>query len=254
MCRSIGWPQRITILKKSITFQSMGRAFIGQVSNRDQWGVCQLRVWVKFWRFGNSIWAIVRMRKNSLISLRKAMSRIPIWQMRLAFWFISFLVNYGLVIVDGDDARLKQEFVPYLQRECEEQLIQKGSETTMEKLNDALQTKSKAQVNPREINLFYMGESGRQRIEKTKTGYGVVDTAISFSKQELIKEIKSYPERFSPNVLFRPIYQEVVLPNLVTVGGGSELAYWLQLRAVFSSFDLPIPMLKLRSSILLIGR
>jgi bacillithiol biosynthesis cysteine-adding enzyme BshC len=101
--------------------------------------------------------------------------------------------SYGLVIVDGDDARLKQEFVPYLQRECEEQLIQKGSETTVEKLNDVLQTKIKAQVNPRDINLFYMGESGRQRIEKTTTGYGVVDTAISFSKQELIKEIKSYP-------------------------------------------------------------
>ena len=88
--------------------------------------------------------------------------------------------------------------------------------------------------------------------KKSHNGYGVVDTAISFSKQELIKEIKSYPERFSPNALFRPIYQEVVLPNLVTVGGGSELAYWLQLSAVFASFDLPMPMLKLRSSVLLI--
>jgi bacillithiol biosynthesis cysteine-adding enzyme BshC len=161
--------------------------------------------------------------------------------------------RYGLVIVDGDNPRLKQEFIPYLQRECEEQLIQKGSETTVEKLNDALQTKIKAQVNPREINLFYMGELGRQRIEKTTTGYGVVGTAISFSKEELIKEIKSYPERFSPNALFRPIYQEIVLPNLATVGGGSELAYWMQLSAVFSSIDLPMPMLKLRSSALLIS-
>lgn len=161
--------------------------------------------------------------------------------------------RYGLVIVDGDDPRLKQEFAPYIQRECEEQLIKKGSESTVKKLNDALQTKIKAQVNPRDINLFYMGESGRQRIEKTTTSYGVVDTAISFSKKELIKEIKSYPERFSPNALFRPIYQELVLPNLVTVGGGSELAYWLQLSEVFASFDLPMPMLKLRSSVLLIS-
>jgi bacillithiol biosynthesis cysteine-adding enzyme BshC len=161
--------------------------------------------------------------------------------------------RYGLVIVDGDDARLKQEFIPYLQRECEEQLTQKGSELTVKKLNDALQTKMKAQVNPRDINLFYMVDSGRQRIEKTAIGYRVVDTEISFSKQELIKEIKSHPERFSPNALFRPIYQELVLPNLVTVGGGSEVAYWLQLSEVFSTFDLPIPMLKLRSSVLLIS-
>ena len=161
--------------------------------------------------------------------------------------------RYGLVIIDGDTPRLKKEFVPYLQRECEEELIQKGSQTTVEKLNNALQTKIKVQVNPRNINLFYMGESGRQRIEKTTTGYGVVDTVISFSKKELIKEIKSHPERFSPNALFRPIYQELVLPNLVTVGGGSELAYWLQLSEVFASFDLPMPMLKLRSSVLLIS-
>jgi bacillithiol biosynthesis cysteine-adding enzyme BshC len=123
----------------------------------------------------------------------------------------------------------------------------------VKKLNDALQTKMKAQVNPRDINLFYMVDSGRQRIEKTAIGYRVVDTEISFSKQELIKEIKSHPERFSPNALFRPIYQELVLPNLVTVGGGSEVAYWLQLSEVFSTFDLPIPMLKLRSSVLLIS-
>ena len=161
--------------------------------------------------------------------------------------------RYGLVILDGDNPKLKQEFIPHLQRECEEQLIQKGSEMTVKKLNDVLQTKVKTQVNPREINLFYIGESGRQRIEKTTTGYRVVDTEISFSKQELIKEIKSHPERFSPNALFRPIYQELILPNLVTVGGGSELAYWLQLSAVFSSFNLPMPMLKLRSSVLLIS-
>ena len=134
--------------------------------------------------------------------------------------------SYGLVIVDGDDARLKQEFVPYLQRECEEQLIQKGSETTVEKLNYALQTKSKAQVNPREINLFYMGELGRQRIEKTTTGYGVVHTEYSFSKKHLLNELQSHPARFSPTALFSPIYHELVLPNLLPVGGVSELASW----------------------------
>ena len=161
--------------------------------------------------------------------------------------------RYGLVIVDGDDPRLKQEFAPYIQRECEEQLIQKGSESIVKKLKLALQTKMKAQVNPRDINLFYMGESGRHRLEKTAKGYGVVDTELSFSKKELLNEIQSHPERFSPNALFRPIYQEVILPNLVVVGGGSELAYWLQLSEVFASFDLPMPMLKLRSSVLLIS-
>jgi len=161
--------------------------------------------------------------------------------------------HYGLVIVDGDNPRLKQEFIPYVQREFKEQCTQKGSKKTVKKLINALESKVNVQVNPRDINLFYIGKSGRQRIEKTEMGYRIVDTEISFSKRELIKEIKSHPERFSPNALFRPIYQEVILPNLVTVGGGSELAYWLQLSEVFATFDLPMPMLKMRSSVLMIS-
>lgn len=161
--------------------------------------------------------------------------------------------SYGLVIVDGDDARLKQEFTPYIEKECEEQLIQTTSETTMRTFEKSFQRKMKPQVTPRDINLFYMGGSKRQRMTKTKNGYDVVQSSVSFTKKEFVEELHKYPERFSPNALFRPIFQEVVLPNLVYVGGGSELAYWLQLGQAFTSFGLSMPMLKLRSSVLLVS-
>ncbi len=161
--------------------------------------------------------------------------------------------SYGLVIVDGDDPQLKQQFAPYVQKECEEQLIQTTCESIMKRLEKAFQKKMKPQVNPRDVNLFYMDGSGRQRITKTNDGYDVVQTTISFTKKEFVAALQKHPERFSPNALLRPVFQEVVLPNLVYVGGGSELAYWLQLGEAFSSFDLPMPMLKLRSSILLVS-
>ena len=73
---------------------------------------------------------------------------------------------------------------------------------------------------------------------------------ISFSKEELTKEIENFPERFSPNVVMRPLYQEVILPNLCYIGGGGELAYWLQLKENFKLFSVPFPILLLRNSAL----
>ena len=58
-------------------------------------------------------------------------------------------------------------------------------------------------------------------------------------------------EKFSPNVILRPLYQEVILPNLCYIGGGGELAYWLELKAFFDAVAVPFPMLLLRNSALL---
>ena len=65
----------------------------------------------------------------------------------------------------------------------------------------------------------------------------IVDANVKdeYEKDELLKHLKVMPERFSPNVIMRPLYQEVILPNLCYVGGGGELAYWLELKDYFVS-------------------
>ena len=77
--------------------------------------------------------------------------------------------------------------------------------------------------------------------------YQVVDTDISFSESEMKKEVEEYPERFSPNVILRPLYQERILPNLAYVGGPSELVYWLQLKDNFNHFGITFPLLMPRN-------
>ena len=67
-----------------------------------------------------------------------------------------------------------------------------------------------------------------------------------------MQELKAYPERFSPNVIARPLYQEVILPNLCYIGGGGEIAYWLELKSAFESMKVPFPILLLRNSALVI--
>ncbi|WP_298313304.1 bacillithiol biosynthesis cysteine-adding enzyme BshC [uncultured Aquimarina sp.] len=156
--------------------------------------------------------------------------------------------DYGLVIVDADDKELKRLFIPYVKKELEEQV----SYNTVLPKAEKLEAKGyKVQVNPREINLFYLSEGSRERIIEKEGSYFVNDTEISWSKSELLKELSEFPERFSPNVMMRPLYQEVILPNLCYIGGGGELAYWLELKDYFEAVQIPFPMLLLRNSVLI---
>lgn len=169
-----------------------------------------------------------------------------------------YLVNellgiYGLVILDGNDKGLKQVFIPFIKKELVNQTSFKEVSKSTQQLND-LTTNYKIQVQPREINLFYIKDDLRERILETEGTYGVLDTEIRWDKDELLNEVNEHPERFSPNVIMRPLYQEVILPNLCYIGGGGELAYWLQLKSNFKTQNVTFPMLLLRNSVLLITK
>jgi bacillithiol biosynthesis cysteine-adding enzyme BshC len=155
----------------------------------------------------------------------------------------------GLVCVDADDAALKAQFAPIIYRDITEQNSFKQITESSEALEQA---GYKPQVNPREINFFYMDEQLRERIVEEDHLYKVLNTSISFTKESLQDEINAHPERFSPNVVMRPVYQEVILPNLAYIGGGAEVTYWLQLKANFNYYNVPYPVLLLRNSALVI--
>lgn len=169
-----------------------------------------------------------------------------------------FLVNklfsiYGLVILDGNDDELKRLFIPQIEDELINHTSFKKVSETNEKLNE-LSSNYKIQVYPREINLFYIKEGIRERILETEGTFGVLDTNIRWSKSEILKHLDAVPGRFSPNVIMRPLYQEVILPNLCYIGGGGELAYWLQLKSNFEAQNVTFPILLLRNSVLLITK
>lgn len=163
----------------------------------------------------------------------------------------SMLWEYGLVIVDGNDQELKKEFIPYAEKELTENLSFKEVTETTKKLTDLGFSE---QVHPREINLFYLKKNLRERIIEQDDRFYINDTELSFSKEEILKELRQYPERFSPNALLRPLYQEVILPNICYIGGGGELAYWFQLKDYFKKVKVPFPILMLRNSVLLIPK
>ncbi|MFD1292529.1 bacillithiol biosynthesis cysteine-adding enzyme BshC [Lutibacter holmesii] len=163
-----------------------------------------------------------------------------------------YLVNelfgeYGLVIIDGDDIALKKEFSPIVKNE----LLQHTSFKKVTETNEQLSKNYKIQVNPRALNLFYLKDNLRERIVFENNQFKINNTTISFSETEILGELQTHPERFSPNVIMRPLYQERILPNLCYIGGGGEIAYWFQLKAYFEAVKTPFPILLLRNSVLL---
>jgi bacillithiol biosynthesis cysteine-adding enzyme BshC len=164
-----------------------------------------------------------------------------------------FLANelfgaYGLIILDADDAALKKIFAPFVSKELMEQTSENQIIETNKRLEDLGYG---TQVNPRDINLFYLTDELRERITLVNDKYHIVNTKISFTKDEILGELNNHPECFSPNVVLRPLYQEVILPNLCYIGGGGELAYWFQLKSNFDVNKVPFPMLLLRNSALI---
>ena len=112
----------------------------------------------------------------------------------------------------------------------------------------------KAQANPREINLFYLKDGMRERIVKQHSTFNIQHSTLRFSEDQILEELKDHPERFSPNVILRGLYQETILPNLVFIGGGGELGYWLQLKDLFEHYKVPYPVLLLRNSFLIVEK
>jgi bacillithiol synthase len=155
--------------------------------------------------------------------------------------------KYGLVVLNMNHPKLKRIFSPILKKEIVTQPSKALVETTARQLNEL---GFKNQAFPREINLFYMRDGLRERIVAENGIYKVLNTDFAFTKKEILAEVTAHPEYFSPNVVLRPLYQEVILPNLAYVGGGGELAYWLERLSQFEYFNVPFPVLVRRNSVL----
>lgn len=164
---------------------------------------------------------------------------------------IRYLVNqlfsdYGLLTIDGNEKELKNQVKDIFRKEL---LSNQLFETTKNQRQFLEDNYGKVQVNPREINLFYLTET-RNRIEKINNDYFILDTDLKFSQEEILNELENHPEKFSPNAVLRPAYQETIMPNLAYVGGNAEIMYWIELKDYFESVNLPFPILIPRNSML----
>lgn len=156
--------------------------------------------------------------------------------------------TYGLVVLIPDSGPLKEIMIQVF----EDDLFRHVAAAQVQKSIGGLAHTYKIQAQPRPVNLFYLKDNIRNRIEKVADGFRVVDTSLHFTAEQLKTELQEHPDRFSPNVILRGLFQEMLLPNIGFIGGGGEMAYWLELKNLFDHYQVPFPVLVLRNSFLLV--
>ncbi len=169
--------------------------------------------------------------------------KLPTLAQATTYFVNALFGKYGLVCLDADNAILKKNFIKI----AKDELKYQHSTQEISKTSTNLTSKNyKAQITPRPINLFYLdnnldnsanlGKNLRERIvrdEKDTNKWQVLNTSITFDETQLEELVKQNPEKISPNVALRPVYQQILLPSLAYIGGPGELAYWLQLKDMF---------------------
>ncbi len=167
-----------------------------------------------------------------------------------------YLVNelfgeQGLLIIDADHHLLKSEFSAIMRQDIFEGNSNRLVEATSEKLK---KTGYKTQVFSRKINFFYLEENLRGRLVRENDQFEVLDSQLKFSEEEFEGILNKTPEKLSPNVITRPLYQEFVLPNIAYIGGPAEVAYWLQLKDMFQHYQVHFPILMPRNFALVLNK
>ncbi len=157
---------------------------------------------------------------------------------------LGLFADFPLVVIDADSAILKEVFKQIIEQELTQQFAFSALESTTKQLEEK---GFGSQITGRAINLFYLKDSLRERIEFENGIYKVNRTDLQFTQEEILAELDKHPERFSPNVVLRPVYQETILPNLAYLGGPAEVAYWFQLKGVFAEAKVPFPMIMPRA-------
>lgn len=154
--------------------------------------------------------------------------------------------QYGLICLDPDDAVLKQQFQQDMQAELLLGRYSKALQRGTESLSEAGVSATAAVRDP---NLFVINESGmRKRIARVENGYKLFPGEEFLPELELSSRLLRSPEQFSPNVLFRPLYQERILPNVAYIAGPSEYIYWSQTKELFTEAGMARPALVRRRS------
>jgi len=138
------------------------------------------------------------------------------------------LGSYGLIVLDLHIKEVKESMIPVFEKELRDNFVL----DTLKPHLDFLRQNYSVQAEPREVNLFEYNDGERKKIDK-------VD-------EELINRLRENPERFSPNVILRPLMQQTVLPSIANIGGGAEVNYWLQLKPIFEAVGVDFPAIVLR--------
>ena len=157
----------------------------------------------------------------------------------------SLFDDLGLVLLDPQDKEIKDLLKPVFRKEINDF---RDHTQQLVHISAKLEETYHAQVKVHPVNLFFSTDDGRYSIEPVDNEFRLKRKRKSFTKEELLELVENEPERFSPNVLLRPICQDYILPTAFYVGGPSEVSYFAQVLPLYDFFKIPAPIIYPRSS------
>lgn len=195
--------------------------------------------------------AVGRMHSADIADQLAAIKDMPSWMVNTyrqgktvtgatRLWLQKVFGAEGLLVIDADDAELKKELLPLAIKELQHPWI----ETAVKNDTQYLESLGfKSQIHAREINLFYLGTGERLRLEKKDETIRTVDGPYSWPLAGAELYFSQHPDVLSPNVAFRPLFSQILLPDVAFIGGPAEVSYWMQLRTVFAEAQVTFPLL-----------
>ncbi len=156
----------------------------------------------------------------------------------------------GLILASIDDPAMKRLAAPLFEREVRDfdGSAKRLAETSARLIHEGYH----AQVATRPTNLFMMEEEGRLPVDAEDGRFILRGTTRSYSQDELLALVRTAPERFSPNVVLRPLIQDLLFPTVAYVAGPGETAYFAQYREVYAWAGVPMPIIYPRVSVSLV--
>jgi bacillithiol synthase len=163
-----------------------------------------------------------------------------------------FYGQHGVLVLDAAHPDVKRSFSPVVEKEINEGFVYQQVRNQNEGFKKQAYDR---QIIPKDTALFIIDELGkRQRLDRTESGFTCHPSGAHWTKDAVLALLRQSPERMSPNVSLRPLYQEWILPNVAYIGGAGEVAYWLQLKKVFEYVRVAPPALILRKSRVYMGQ
>ena len=166
----------------------------------------------------------------------------------LLFWLFD---EYGLVIFDPQDSQVKTILKPIFKKEVNDFSVHTQK---LIQVSAKLEELYHAQVKVKPVNLFYHTDDGRYSVEPVDEVFKLRRKRKQFTKDEILEEIENYPERFSPNVLLRPICQDYIFPTGFYIAGPSEISYFAQVTPLYDFYKIVTPVVFPRSSVTLLEK
>ena len=90
---------------------------------------------------------------------------------------------------------------------------------------------AQVKVTPSHTLCFYFEDGARTPVRHQDGEFFIGERKLAAA--ELLNEAERCPEKFSANVLLRPLMQDYLLPTLCYIGGPAEVAYFAQIEVVY---------------------